>query len=123
MISYTIAMEGWTLNIVMQTRNYRTIKLIIIYQRKFSNDLRQFSLVDPLPEDKLAEVVFLFFGDVRRREVVELDEGVHPLPQVVEILLVEGEDDVDVVVDGRWWRPESIITVLKFPDGRRNLFC
>jgi hypothetical protein len=85
----------------MQTRNYGTIKLIIIYQRKFSNDLRQFSLVDPLPEDKLAEVVFLFFGDVRRREVVELDEGVHPLPQVVEILLVEGEDDVDVVVDGR----------------------
>jgi hypothetical protein len=85
----------------MQTRNYRTIKLIIIYQRKFSNDLRQFSLVDPLPEDKLAEVVFLFFGDVRRWEVVELDEGVHPLPQVVKILLVEGEDDVDVVVDGR----------------------
>ncbi len=85
----------------MQTRNYGTFKVIIIYQRKFSNDLRQFSLVDPLFEDKLAEVVFLFFGDVRRWEVVELDKGVHPPPQVVEILLVEGKDDVDVVVDGR----------------------
>jgi hypothetical protein len=32
-------------------------------------------------------------------EVVNDDEGVHPLPQVVEVLLVEREQNVDVVVD------------------------
>ena len=32
---------------------------------------------------------------------IHLYKGVHPLPQVVKVFLVEGEDDIDVVVDRR----------------------